>query len=586
MDPISLPATRDCCPNGLSRAIEGNGSIVAWNLDYHNRVHADMDGVMGTMKSPSTPMFWLWHAYVDLIYKEWEINCSQSNMSSFDLYMKDHPEVVPSERDIGREPNIYNGPQYLSHDIWCRNQDDGLINDTHQDPISDGVTPTHVYVRVRNRGVSPSFGTNDILKLYWSKGSTALSWPNYWDGSITTPALMGSLIGSQSIPALDMGDQQIFHFLWYPPNPNTYATFNGEPDHFCLLARIESVSDPMTNEVSTGTWNLGPNVKNNNNIVWKNLSVIDNNLISGTTGAYITGGNVFIGNATDEAGIFDFEINTYGEFGKVPIFQDAEVLITMEEMIWTKWQNNGSLGNNIDIIDEENHVIRIVGDNASLRKLSFDAHERGRIYVEFNFLTEKYPYEKDYTYHIEQKFYESTEVLGGEGYQIIPPNRTLFLADAGPDVTISSQDSTELSAADIGEDATYIWYDENGEIIEKNIDVVVSPEFTTTYRLKVIADNGGLVDYDEVTVTVKPYEILNLSPNPATNQVTANYKINGATNASLNFVKPYTNSTQNFNLIANSNSAILNINNLASGIYTVILVCDGVAYDSKTLIIQ
>ncbi|MBR9831716.1 tyrosinase family protein [bacterium] len=598
LDPISLPATENCCPYGLSRAIEGNNldytnpnNLYPWNQNYHDEVHIGIGGFFRRMASPSTPLFWLWHAYVDLIYKEWEISCPQSNVSGVDLYMKDHPQIVTSERDMGVEPNIYNGPQYLSHDIWCRTQNDGFTNDSHQDPIVDGVTPTHVYVRVRNRGTVASSGNNDNLKLYWSKGATALSWPDYWDGSITSPALMGDLIGSQPISVIEVGNQKIFHFIWYPPDPSTYTTFNNEPAHFCLLARIESLDDPMTNEANSGVWNLGGNVKNNNNIVWKNLTVIDNNLVS-EGGDFIKGGNIYVGNTSDEAeGVFDFELNTYAEYGKITIFQDAEVLITMDDDVWTKWKNGGSLGNNIDVIDEESHIIRIMGDNASFRNLSFNESERGMIHVEFNFLTEQYPFEDEYSFHVEQQFHQGEEevlvagVLGGEGYRVVPPTRTMFLADAGVDVTISSIDSTILQATDIGEEATYTWYAPNGEIIEQNISIQVSPEVTSIYKLKVSTD-GGLVDYDEVKVTVKPYEILSMTPNPASEQVTISYKINGAATATLQLVKPFSSSNEIFNLVTNSTSKILNISNLTAGIYSVILICDGVAHDSQTLVIQ
>ncbi len=590
MDPSSLPAATNCCKNGISRAIEGSGPDIigdgdGWNYDYHNSVHNALGGVMERMKSPSTPLFWLWHAYVDLIYKDWEINCPQSSTPYIDLYMKDHPYDVPSERDLGREPNIYNGPQYLSNDIWCRVTNDGFTNDTHQNPIVDGVSPTYVYVRVRNRGASVSSGLNDNLKLYWSKAATALTWPNHWNGSMTSPALMGDLIGSQAISAIQVGDQQILEFVWYPPDPSTYTSFNNEPAHFCLLARIESLDDPMTNEVTTGTWNLGDNVKNNNNIVWKNLTVIDNNMM-GVNGEYVNNGNIYVGNVIDESVSYDLKLTTYAEYGTINIFQDAEVLISMEESVWNKWIAGGGLGQNIDVVDEDNHIVQILSDNASLEKLNFNALERGMINVKFNFLTEKYPYEEKYTFHIEQTMNEATQVLGGEGYSIIPPDRTIFLANAGVDVIISKYDTILLSVDDIGEDALYQWFDESGDEVSENREFNSSPENTTIYRLKVTSEDGGLVDYDEIRVTVKPYEILTMSPNPATNQVTLTYKINGASNPTISLVKPYSNSNNIYNLIPNSTSIIIDITDLSPGVYSVILICDGVSHDTQTLIIN
>jgi hypothetical protein len=70
-----------------------------------------------------------------------------------------------------------------SYDIWCRNQNDGLTTDVHQNPISDGSTATHVYVRVRNRGKNANTG-NEKLKIYWAKAATDLTWPKHWDGTL------------------------------------------------------------------------------------------------------------------------------------------------------------------------------------------------------------------------------------------------------------------------------------------------------------------------------------------------------------------------------------------------------------------
>lgn len=208
------------------------------------------------------------------------------------------------------------------------------------------------------------------------------------------------------------------------------------------------------------------------------------------------------------------------------------------------------------------------------------------INVKFNFLTEKYPYEEKYTFHVEQTMNESTQVLGGEGYSIIPPDRTIFLADAGVDVIISKFDTTLLSADDIGEEALYQWFDEAGEEVSADREFNVSPENTTTYRIKVTSEDGGLVDYDEVKVTVKPYEILTMSPNPAIGQVTLTYKISGASNPIVSLVKPYSNSNHVYNLIPNSTSTIIDISDLSPGIYSVILICDGISHDTKTLIIN
>ena len=48
-----------------------------------------------------------------------------------------------------------------------------------------GGQPSVVYVRISNKGKGayPS-GGNDIVRLYWAKAQTGLSWPAPWDGSV------------------------------------------------------------------------------------------------------------------------------------------------------------------------------------------------------------------------------------------------------------------------------------------------------------------------------------------------------------------------------------------------------------------
>ena len=102
-----------------------------------------------------------------------------------DLFSRDMAD------DFGDEPNITSSSMYRSDDIWVRNSNDGFTNQEHQNAI--GGATNYVYVRIRNRGCAAA-NSGDV-KLYWAKASSGLSWPSPWDGSITSPALMGEFIG-------------------------------------------------------------------------------------------------------------------------------------------------------------------------------------------------------------------------------------------------------------------------------------------------------------------------------------------------------------------------------------------------------
>lgn len=141
--------------DGLSRRIE---------TPWHNTVHNSLGGVFNIFRAPATPVFFLWHAYVDDVWKSWDCNCTQSGVvGSSDLYMKDNYYVVQNERDRGQEPDIDLGPMWESKDIWVRKQNDGFTNQTHENPEYHALATNfnYVYVRVRNRGCVPnSVGAN------------------------------------------------------------------------------------------------------------------------------------------------------------------------------------------------------------------------------------------------------------------------------------------------------------------------------------------------------------------------------------------------------------------------------------------
>jgi hypothetical protein len=104
---------------------------------------------------------------------------------------------------------------------------------------------------------------------------------------------MGGLIGSQPVTVAG-GAQQILSFDWTPPDPSDYASFGADKAHFCLLARIETSATAPFGMTTPETSALYANVQNNNNIVWKNISIVD------TDGDGMRFADVVFGNFGDE----------------------------------------------------------------------------------------------------------------------------------------------------------------------------------------------------------------------------------------------------------------------------------------------
>jgi len=581
------PEPDGCCSGSLSNTIEA---------PWHNKVHNTMNGVMRNFRSPSVPAFWLWHAYVDDVWKTWECNCSKSGLDGkFDLYMKDTYDEIRSERDRGEEPNIDNGPMWESQDIWVRNTNDGFTNREHQNPeYMTGSNYNYVYVQVRNRGCVPNTGT-EKLDLRWAKAGTNLFWPNHWNGSITSPALMGNLISTQPIPIIQPGGSAIVEFAWQPPNPSNYAGLGSdpifyadEPWHFCLLARIIATGDPMT---FAETNSLNQNVKNNNNIVWKNITVVDlvtDNIAGGWTPGddKVVGAIISVGGGN--GGLFDLEFKNPDTYFGNPITAEAEVRITLDAPIWEKWENGGFQGTNVKISREERHQIIITGSPARIRNLMFSPNEINLIHLSFNFLIRQLSGQTQFDFQAIQRVSSTNEAVGGERFYIkIPKVRDGFLANAGNDKLVSQYANVNLEASDIGEPAIYNWYDQNGTLIYTGKDFTVSAEFTEKYKLEVIATIDGFKDYDEVEIKVKLYEIISIYPNPARSRsVNIMYNARSAGSAYL-ILSPPDGSIHNHYLLDTSlNNVNIEVSNLPHGMYNVILVCDGVARDIKHLIIN
>ena len=101
-----------------------------------------------------------------------------------------------------------------------------------------------------------------------------------------------------------------------------------------------------------------------------------------------------------------------------------------------------------------------------------------------------------------------------------------------------------------------------------------------------IADTDGFKDYDEIEVKLKPSIIESISPNPTSNEIQVNYKLNGVSSAYLMIIGTYGGASNNYVLDTNSSQTTINVTNYTNGYYTVVLVCDGQIVDVKTLIKQ
>ncbi|CAM3456657.1 hypothetical protein [Aequorivita lipolytica] len=484
-----------------------------------------------------------------------------------------------STEDFGEEPD--NNTEYLwnSDDIWVRNQPDGI--EEHQNPEYDPNNPNYVYIKINNKSCDFSSG-NDTLKLYWAKANTSLSWPQNWDGTLfmhddqnNQDVVMGGIIGEVQIPRLRPGEDRTLQIEWNVPNPQDYIFINPNPWHFCLLARIESSDDPM---ITVEGSSIVENVRNNNNIAWKNTTIID--IIPNTISTY--GAAVAIGNPYNAESSFNLElVNDSNETGNA-VYQEAEVSIQMDDIIYDGWVQGGSAISNINNTHDDK-VKAIINNNAQLENINLDANEIGTVYLSFNFLVDELSNKNEFKYHLIQRNSITNEIIGGETFVIRKSEKQNFDADAGDDQEIMENETVTLTANYISESVIYNWFDSNGDLIYSGEDFTVSPTFSTTYKLEII-DVDGFKDYDSIEVIITPHHIESISPNPVSNLLTIDYQTLNVTSAYISIVNQNTGVSNNYIINPSISETTVDVSNYQTGIYEIFLICDGDIVDNETLI--
>lgn len=551
-----------------------------------------------------------WHEEVGhgLVDAFESVKVAQASYSAaLDLYTKD------SYNDFGVTPNVTTQYPWLSEDIWVRNQADGLTNATHQNPINN--QSNYVYVRVRNKSCVDSDGT-ETLDLSWAKASISLNYPIYWNGTLDlnppNNALAGDLVASQTIPIIPAGGEVILEFTWNPPSPNDYS-FNSEPWHFCLLSQINTPNDPITPFT-----NIGSYVTENNNVAWKNLTVVDNvvNILADCSDDVMQniGTTVAVANPDNIAATFDIKFSVPQEELSNPITTEGKIIVALDEQLYEKWKQggrkgkgfielksppmseNGAINNNINehspITLSSRNLFEITATSSSFDNITLTPNEVRTTSLMVTYPSNPVSEKKDFSYDIIHKRSDSEEIIGGVRYAIQKPNCDLLNnIDAGENQFIKKGCSAALVASPVTKCSSYKWYDDNGKFVSKEPVVKITPNKTTTYTLKYVSQSG-CIDEDKVTITVsnqlckKEREIIKVTPNPASDFITIDYKTANTNSAHVRLLKTDNSIDRTYPLDLQNNQKTINVSDCNFGSYVLMLVCDGINEDSEVIIIQ
>lgn len=514
-----------------------------------------------------------------------KLNAYRAVKAALDLYPIRSSDIVyikDNVADVGLVGVNSTGGGDKSPDIWVRNQNDGFINYSHENPFftssgyaSGSSSPCYVYVRVHNKGcdnfsgtITPSYPVK--LSLYWSKASTWSSWPSNWDGSAPT---IGNKIASLNLPPIAAGQSVIIEFPWTMINPYVNKTWNS-----CLLARIENYSLDI---ITDYPGRLDQEVKHNNNIAMRNLTIMGTEPSS-----FKPESPVLIGNIEASQRAYDIKLSVPG-LGTTPrgdVTSQAEVRLHFDSLGWAIMNNSGAFSQQQGIQVMQDKSIIVQSPNVVLSNINFPADTRIPVDVSFNFLIDEQTTDTIFDYTISQSYTDTPDmVLGTEWYLVHKQQRESFNANAGADTTINKGASATLCAHAIADSAIYIWYDAAGNMVDTGISITVSPTSNTEYTLELISLVDGFKDYDKVMVHVRQYFINSVSPNPATTQLSIGYDASSASTASIAFLLANGSTYSTHNLDPAQSSISINTSQYPQGVYQVVMIANGQTVDAKSV---
>src|SRR4029453_12941376 len=109
------------------------------------------------------------------------------------------------------------------------------------------------------------------------------------------------------------------------------------------------------------------NVKNNNNIVWKNVTIVDNFSGPLALAPYIPSGYISVRNVESDAAYMKFRFVIPREEYDNPFLNYGKIYITMPEKMFERWKEGGFSGEGVEIIGK--NQINVTKQDAFIDKM-------------------------------------------------------------------------------------------------------------------------------------------------------------------------------------------------------------------------
>jgi hypothetical protein len=265
----------------------------SFESSFHGHVHCDI-GVFGSFfessgpaygsmclgSSPKDPMFWRWHGFIDVLYRNYCALKPGACASPSPVDPPAHPWMADNATDVADNGTVPSpGTHWISPDVWnrrapvttdaCVQPPDaygdhvttgGVVRDCgtsadHENPVT-GVK-NYLYGTLRNTLPGSPRVVYAEVGVYYALASSGLTYPT--DFTLIPDSRQFIALHLEPGTTTSIGP-----IPWMPP-PLPPAN-----DHYCLYLRVLSVqATPPVEGLGIDT-----DVANNNNLAWRNIKVV------------------------------------------------------------------------------------------------------------------------------------------------------------------------------------------------------------------------------------------------------------------------------------------------------------------------
>lgn len=462
--------------------------------------------------------------------------------------------------------------------IWLRNQNDGYEVQTTENIIIDDDSEdkdVYLYAQVRNKGVKPYTAKNKSLKAYWSEGSVYIT-ANEWKGIAYSKKETGGVFNSRKIQAtIQPGGVSIVEIKrTFNTGYDDYETIKDSKGALCFLAFIKESNTsedlPVDSNFIAETWltdKLGQT-----NILHQHLRLDTAQRVPFTRDSLYVGLSNL--SSTTKNWYITAKILNYMD----SLSSQANVALRLSPSLMTSWNNGNQQCINIKEVDRANCGFHVDGDSASLGVIKLQPYQRGKIGIKCNFFAENAITEKkQFDVDVAVRDNATGQILGGETFRIIQYPRPAI----NPQIeTTKINGKTTLTATNVSENVIYKWYNEQGELVgEGNTFAVPAGVSASSYRVKAEALSDGAISYS----AMEPAEsstIKSVLSDPGSVNVIFEGPANSGT--TLRLASATGNApVAEYSVEAGSTACNIPADNLASGVYQVTMVENGVVVGTK-----